>query len=181
MELIVIGDSHTWVFRGFCEVVHLHNPTAHNIHNHQDAIEEALKEDDINLFSFGDLDCRVHFYNVHKKTGVPIIKLMHNTIERFLCFVMSYPEYDIRVLCLPPCGTQGNRFNKEYYANYTLRKYIYFQYNHILEFACTKCDILFVNYYFDVVDETMNRRPELVYDECHLNKKALPFILGRIT
>jgi hypothetical protein len=178
--LIVIGDSHTWVFKGYCEVVHIDNPTAHNIHNHQDAIEKALKKDDINLFSFGDLDCRVHLYNIHKKTGIPLSKLMHNTVERFLCFILHYPEYDIRVLSLPPCGTQENRFNKEYYANYVTRKYIYFQFNHILESACVLCDIPFINYYYDVVNQNMDRRPELVADDILLNKKALPYILERL-
>jgi hypothetical protein len=180
VELIVIGDSHTWVFKGYCKVVHIDNPTAHNIHNHKEKIEGALKKNDINIFSFGDIDCRVHFWNLANTYNFPVITLIQITVSRFLRFVIKYPKYDIRILSLPPCGTQNNRFKKEFYASYIIRKYIYFMYNQELESQCLTYHIPFINYYYDVIDENMDRREELIADECHLNKKALPFILRRI-
>lgn len=181
MELIAIGDSHIWVFKEFCDVFHIDNPTAHNIFNHQDKIAKALRKDEINLFSFGDLDCRVHIYNQHKKTNTSIIELLHRTVQRYINFVLLYSnDYEIKILSLPPCGTQGNRFNKEHYADYRTMKYIYFVFNQVLEAKCIECNISFINYYFDAVDNTMDRKKELIKDEVHLNKKILPFILRRI-
>lgn len=181
MELIVIGDSHTWVFKGFCDILHIDNPTAYNIHNHRDKIEKALRKDELNLFSFGDIDCRVHIYNQHKKTGKSINLLIHKTVQRYINFVLYYSnDYKIKILSLPPCGTQGNRFNKEYYADYRTMKYIYFIFNCILEAKCLECNLSFVNYYLDAVNEKMDRKKEMIADEAHLNKKILPFILRRI-
>lgn len=178
--MIAIGDSHTFVFKDTCPVVHIDNPTAHNIAKHDDLISESLYRTMIHLFSFGEIDCRIHFWYQHKKTNTPLMDLIENTVMRYIHYILNKPKFKIYVLSVPPAGNQGNRFKYPYYASTMNRRYIYYAFNLVLESKCVQYNIPFINYYQDAIDNRMNRKPEFVKDDVHLNKQIVPFILRRV-
>ena len=178
MELIIIGDSHVWAFKDHYKTLWIDKPTAHNIHKYEDVIYDNLV-DGINLFLFGEIDCRIHFWYQHKKTNNYIMDLIFTTIKRYLDFLLKIDK-KIGVISISPPGNQLNIFNYPYYASYDQMKYIYNCFNTVLKIECMGYNIPFINYYQDVIDDNLDRKKEFIADDCHLNEKIIPFFKRRL-
>jgi hypothetical protein len=181
-NMIIIGDSHTWMFKNLCATYHISNPTAHNIHKHDKIIRERLRKDELNAFIFGDIDCRIHFYHQCKKQKRSLFQLIQETVDRYIDYVRKIicENYVIIIIGVPPAGVQENRFGYQHYASYKLRKKIYIHFNTVLKKECTYHNILFIDYFNDVTDRQMDRKQEYVADEVHLNQKAAEIVIRKI-
>ena len=153
----VFGDSHALMF-GEDIGVHCGALTAYNLDNkHNDKIFPLLKKHGVikkpveNVgFIFGEIDCRIHIYNQHMKTGEHITNLVSNTVEKYINYLTMLKEEKICnpiVYTVVPPGNQGNAYKYKYYADYEVRKLITFSFNHYLYTFCRKHNILLINYY----------------------------------
>jgi hypothetical protein len=195
--IYAVGDSHSYICSGqpgFVWMYHelvpnkLKGPTAHNLVNPHSAsgmrgrileLAESLDpEQDQFILSFGEIDCRVHIYRQHMKTGKDIVELIGETIERYLRFVAELEEKGFRVwvLGVPPCGTQGNKYDFDYYPSPEQQREIFRLFNDRMREVCPG--------YIDVYSRTVNEegimKKEYVRDDIHLNKKAFPIVLEKL-
>jgi hypothetical protein len=177
--MIAIGDSHTWVFKSKCDIYHISNPTAHNIRKHDLAIRNVIRKKEENIFSFGEIDCRIHLYRQSIKQDKEIVELAHETIDRYTDYVYELMQdgYDIYIMSVPPAGTQSNHFKYNDYASYGHRKLINFMFNMELERTCTLKQIHYIDYYFKVCDGKMGRKIDYVEDDVHLNSKVADVVM----
>jgi hypothetical protein len=152
---------------------------AHNIRKHDAAIRNVLRKGEEILFSFGEIDCRIHLYRQSIKQDVEIVALMHDTINRYTNYVCELMQegFDIYILSVPPAGTQNNRFKYNHYAPYSHRKLINFMFNMELEHICILKNIHYIDYYFKVSDGKMGRRMDYVEDDVHLNSKVADVVM----
>ena len=159
----VIGDSHSWAFKRHRSFI-IHNigpATAYNLVNQNSTIQSNKKlfqiidridtKNDMVVLVFGEIDCRVHFYNQYMKNNgkVSLDKLMDMTIANYgkvLCQlkergvnfivygVLPASKYIIR---FPPYATKKIReelfdsFKNNYphHASPELRSTINYQFN----------------------------------------------------
>ena len=178
----VFGDSHALMF-GPEFGVHCGAITAYNLDNkHNDLIFPLLKKHNVIKrpiekvgFLFGEVDCRLHIYNLHMTTGEEITNLIYNAVEKYMNYLIMLEEEKICepvVYCLVPTGIQDNIYNYIHHANYEKRKMITIIFNHYLSVFCKKHLFIFINYFNLVSDIKGNRLEKYIKDRVHLNQDA---------
>jgi len=128
-----VGDSHTQIFLDdprvqrmpdlACTAYQLINSPLSRLHAGEAIVEyitENLHQGDILLISAGEIDCRIHIYKAHMKTGRSILNLVSETVDRLSIFVnelgKAFPGLNFAVLGIPPPGWEGNIYRYEHYA-----------------------------------------------------------------
>lgn len=185
----VIGDSHTWVFTGEpgFSVFYVGSTTAFGYNNPNsktqsekkvlDYVQKYLKQEDSVLMVAGEIDCRIHVYNLSKKTGKTIQQLIDSSIEAYGSFLKRLRDIiPVKVCGIPSPGRQGNIYNYPYYASYGEAANIYREFNNKLKDFCLSNNF----YYFDLYSKTVGpdgrAKPEFLRDEVHLNKKVFSIV-----
>jgi hypothetical protein len=182
-----IGDSHTtpYNFGKKFVVHHIGQATAHNLWAEQSSSDSnkifmkvlpgiSPRRDVVGLV-FGEIDCRIHFYYQHMKTGKSYAKLMDATIENY---GRAMDELDRWGLCffvvgVPPVGSQENIYRYPFYGNLLERSRISREFNKKLEAYCRKREVPFFDPYAFAADGNGMMKKEYCRDDIHLNSGAI--------
>lgn len=206
----VIGDSHSWAFKKqrFFIIKNIGPATAYNLVNENStiqsnrklfqAIEDIDPQKDYVILSFGEIDCRVHFYNQYMKNNgnISLDKLMDMTIENYGKVLCQLRNRNINILVygvlpaardvvrFPPYATK--RIREEiidtykntypYQAPPEMRSYINNRFNEKLKAYCETHGFKYLNIYSVVADERGFVKDEFVADEIHVNGKIMPYV-----
>ncbi len=184
-----IGDSHTTSYnfgRRFV-VHHIGQATAHNLWAEKSSSDSRKiflkvlsginpKRDVVGLV-FGEIDCRVHFYYQHKKTGKPVGKLMDATIGNYgkAMDELHRQGLDFFVVGVPPVGNQGNVYKYPFYGSPKQRAAISMEFRRKLAAFCKKKGIPFFDPYAFAGDGRGFMAKGYLRDDIHMNEKALPY------
>lgn len=201
--IYVAGDSHCNIFKrdddrtitepGFTiwyDKLNTHpklGPTAHGLTNIDSRsrfrylfLKAARQKRRIKLLlSFGEIDCRLHIYNNHRKKNIPIDTLIDKTIDNYMQFIEEMRErrYRIVVLGIPPCGRQKNNFFLPYYPDSHEQSEIYRSFNEKLKGRYEK----YIDVYSFAADQDGFIEKRFEYDNSHLNnKETFPFVLSEL-
>lgn len=208
----VIGDSHSWAFkrqRSF--IIHNIGPaTAYNLVNKNSTVQSNKKlfqvidridrKKDIVIMVFGEIDCRVHFYNQHMKSGgkVSIDELMDRTIANYGEVLGQLNSMGVRFIVygvlpaskqifrFPPYATERikDELFSEFKSNYPflappeVRSQINYRFNQKLKALCEARGYRYIDIYSVVADEQGLIRDEFAADEIHVNGKIMPYVKG---
>jgi hypothetical protein len=210
----VIGDSHSWSFkRNRSFIVHNIGPaTAYNLVNENSTVQSNRKlfeiirgidvKKDYVILVFGEIDCRVHFYNQHMKSGgkVSIDELMDRTIANYGEVLARLQSMDVKFMVygvlpaskqifrFPPYATENikNELFSEFQNNYPflappeVRSTINRRFNQKLKAFCETQGYRYIDIYRVVADEKGLIKDEFAADEIHVNGKIMPYVKGMI-
>lgn len=206
----VIGDSHSWAFKKQIPFVinNIGPATAYNLVNKDSTIQSNRKlfqaldkidsKKDYVILSFGEIDCRVHFYNQYMKNNgsISMDELMDTTIENYGEILSQLKERNINfivygvlpaardVVRYPPYATKRireelvNSYKKNYpyQASPEVRSYINSRFNEKLKAYCEARGYKYLNIYRVVANERGFVKDEFVADEIHVNGKIMPYV-----
>jgi len=203
----VIGDSHIQAFKGTFPfiVYHLGAATAYGLLNERSRTNAGSrvfvisgridKKNDCVILSFGEVDCRIHVYNVFMKNDkkTSMSDIIDNIIERYGQFLKEYQKQNINffVWGIPPACFQDNVYNvqyyrpdgslgetgPQYYATEDIRAAINKEFNEKLSVYCKTNNIKYINIHPLVHDEHGMISKEYSDDGIHLNAKVLPLVM----
>jgi len=179
----VIGDSHCNVFsklphfKSFwlaSDEYYKISKTAHQLQKEIPKLDEYINNltlDDEIIFAFGEIDCRLHFYEKHIQDRVPLIDLIQSTIDRYMAVILSYIDKvkRIHVLHVVPTGVEDNIWDRPIFAEPVVRKLITEMFNTELEKSCIVNDLQFLDVYYPMLNRFGWRDENYVRDDVHLN------------
>jgi len=190
-----IGDSHITSFN-FQPRFIAHNigqATAHNLCKQKSSsgsskilslvLSRIDKKRDFLCLVFGEIDCRIHFFYQHEKTGKPLAQLIGETIENYGSVILRLKNdgYRICVCSSPPAARQENIYCYPHYGSPAQRSKITKEFNEKLKGFCEKNSIPLIDIYSHAADENGFIPPSLARDEVHLNPKICQFARGEIS
>lgn len=206
----VIGNSHSMAFkRNRSFIVHNIGPaTAYNLVNKNssvrsneklfDIIEHIDVKRDIVIMVFGEIDCRVHFYNQYKKNGgkISMDQLMDGTIANYGEVLKQLKDLHVNFIVygglpatreifrFPPYATK--RIKEELFSDFQsrypylappeVRTTISREFNEKLRAYCEKQGYRYIDIYSVVADPDGFIKAEFVADEIHVNGKIMKYI-----
>lgn len=188
----VIGDSHTVFFnkrRGFI-VFHIGPATAYYLKSEKSTtnsskwlfsvLKQVNKERDCLILVFGEIDCRIHIYNQHRKShgGVTISEAIDRTIASYGIVLerVACSGFDFYVHGVPPASRQENVYGYRYYAPPEVRSGISREFNERLRDYCERHQYKYIDIYRRVVGQDGFTLKEFMEGDTHLNRKALELV-----
>lgn len=153
----VIGDSHSLTYDHSQQVTPhwMGALTAHNIMHKQLVLDCITNGRNTRqwFFQFGEIDCRMHFYHLHKISNKPIEHFIEQTVEKYLTFInILRDNYNVSVMETPPQGLIGNVYAMEHYTDQRERQQIANLFNETLHTRCVENGIVCVNIYPTVTE-----------------------------
>ena len=181
----VVGDSHQFIFKeedGF-RINDFYSPvTAYRLIDMDDSdlrggtlislVSKRIPDSDMLVVSAGEIDCRIHMFNAHKKHGKPLLDVVKDTIDMFIKFLKSLDRKNLAVLGIPPAGDQGNSYNAEFYPTPEEQAGVYKMFHEETKKRCELEHVKYVDMYSETV-ENGHMKKEYKGDDVHLNKKAV--------
>ncbi len=180
-----IADSKTYF--GYNK---LDGKTAYKLVDHDKRVRKIItpiKEKAL-IFSFGEVDVRIHIQYKHLQTGTPVETLISNTAKRYTDYIANLrgEGFDIHIFNVIPTGdftgaafeAWKNNLNYPFTTNYAERQFFTHQLNDQYKKKCKSKDIPFIDIYDHLVDESGRRKKELIYDFAHLNSKTADILLA---
>lgn len=172
IEMIhILGDSHSLTYSNSknVECHWMGALTAHKLDTKSTVVTQLDKyPNDTWWLQFGEIDCRIHFYN--KARGNPSIlsNLIYETAQRYGKFIKLLSKlYNISVMATPPQGPVGNVYGYEFYADQEQREFIRDKFNVTLALVLADSDIDFI----DIYPHGITPRLFFEKDLTHLNKE----------
>lgn len=189
--IAAIGDSHS--LRCFENHEHiadstaitgvnkLDGKTAYKLPDHDRRVRKVLAPvaDKHLIFSFGEVDVRLHIRYQEERTGISAATLLQRTAERYTDYVaeLRLQGFDIHIFNVVPTGEfHGPQFEKwksgltyPFTTSYRERQQYTLELNRLYRYCCHRKNIPFVDIYHLLIDKDGNRKRELVYDFSHLN------------
>jgi lysophospholipase L1-like esterase len=196
MKIFVFGDSHAGKFGAdpgmFIRLFNAGQATAHNLCNQNGPsyfnLQQSLHEydpADVFLFVLGEIDCRIHFYYQHMKTGKPISVLIMDTVARYGHIIKSVRDDgrpNVAVLDVPPATRQGNVYELEHYATREERSDIARWFNEILGSWCAAREIPFIRLYPYIADERGFLKDQYATEDgAHVSHLTVPFVVQELS
>jgi hypothetical protein len=123
------------------------------------------------LFSFGEIDCRIHIFMQYKRYYTAVDQAIKNTVDRYLDYLASLYVHDMYVLNVVPTGKQENAAGYPYYGTQEDRTVITTVFNSVLKISCRDRGMNFINVYDQLINKHGERREDLIADATHLNEK----------
>lgn len=192
--ITVIGDSHCLLFQDeIFSIKYIGPATAYNLINKKSTTKSrgkiievlsGLNQNSDVMFVFGEIDCRIHIYRIHKSKKIPINKVVSSTVDSYVQFILEmrtkYPKMNFVICGVFPQGEQGNFYGTDFYADRKVRMNITKVFNFKLEVECGRNNIKYFSIFDKLIDKREERIKKFVHDEIHFNKKILPFILWEL-
>ncbi len=198
-KIFAVGDSHS---RRCFEEHHtiadsralvgynkLDGKTAYNLERHEKQLLKILaplREKEL-IFCFGEVDVRLHIKYKHRQLGVPVTQLIDKTAERYTSYVhrLRNDGHRIHIFNVVPTGDflglaaekwkQGLSY--PFTATYKERSDYTEKLNSAYGKYCRRLQIPFIDIYQHLVDETGQRRQELVFDFAHIDNSCADLVL----
>jgi hypothetical protein len=197
--IAAIGDSHS--LRCFENHTHiadskayfgynkLDGKTAFKLVDHDKRVRKIISpiKDKKLIFSFGEVDVRIHIKYKYLQTGLPIETLISDTATRYTDYVsyLRNEGFDIHIFNVIPTGDFSgtafenwkNNLSYPFITSYTERRLFTLQLNNQYKKKCEAKKIPFIDIYDQLVDASGKRKKELVYDFSHLNARTADILL----
>jgi len=191
----VVGDSHVMVFKGSIPFLayHIGAVTAFNLPNKNsstksneklfEVIDKAGKSDVV-MLCFGEIDCRIHIYNQHKKSNdeYSMDELIERTISNYGCVMAQLKHRGVNfcVYSIPPITDVGNVYNYRFYGTADVRSKITRAFNKKLRTFCDENGYKFIDIYDKVADKDGLMQKKYALDKVHLNKKVVSLVRAEL-
>jgi hypothetical protein len=183
MLIHLLGDSHTNVFRPLAAPFKVHPniaACAHNIVKKGNIVKDIPAEDKI-IFSFGEIDCRLHIYYQFLKTRRPITKIIEETIDFYRIFLGSQELYqrDLAILNIVPAGAwkENNPKWRDIGTPFEVKNILHTEVHYLLNEMARQFNHKIIDIWDFVIDVSGGTKLEYRDDEVHLSKAALPILL----
>ena len=130
------------------------------------------------LFSFGEIDIRVHVIKQAIKQQKSVSEICEEIISGFLNQLLEFrSKYDIKVYCWapPPSQNESLSFNKEFptYGTEIERNKVTLIFEEILAEKCEEFSFTFLSITKMLIDEEYRTKKNFISDDsCHLSQKA---------
>ena len=194
MRIFAFGDSHAGKFGAdprftLCGPP---APTAYGLANEKNRSESLfllrqmlheVEQNDIILFSLGEIDCRVHVFRQHVLTGKSYAEVCSDIIARYgriLLAVRNDNPCEIAVLDVPPAVKQGNEYEYDFYGSRNERASIAEEFNSQLEAFCKENAVCFVKLHPHISDEWGWLKEEYAVDDVHVSGEVVPFVVQEL-
>lgn len=181
-KTVVISDSHgEHIFSNntMFDVKHIGPRTAFKLNVHNDMVMGALEgaKDRKILFIFGEIDCRRHIILKSIKNNITTDDLIYSTSFAYINYVSDLKSigYDISIFNVVPPGEYTTGCCGSLYD----RKVVTEKMNLCLNKMCGDSNLLFVDIYRYLINDSGFRRCELVSDEAHLNSKVVDIFMDK--
>ena len=187
----VIGESHAEEYRNYpyFRVYIVPLATAHNLIEEKSTSESSQKikqilkgipEKDYIMFVLGEIDCRVHIYQIYEKEGEtkPLETYIENTVNRYITYIKTLNR-NVILQTVPPAGYYDPN-TYPFYGSAKDRAYINKTFNELLSKRCESENIPCVDIYDKVALPNGMANPEYLKDHVHLNLKATNLIVKRL-
>lgn len=199
-RIAAVGDSHS--LRCFENHPHiadstayfgcnkLDGKTAYKLMEHDRRVRKIITpiRDKALIFSFGEVDIRIHIKYKHLQTGIPVKTLISDTAIRYTDYIamLRSEGFDIHIFNVIPTGdftgtafeNWENSLSYPFTTSYTERQLFTHQLNDEYQKNCKIKHIPFIDIYSHLVDESGKRKEELIYDFSHLNAKTADILLA---
>lgn len=191
-QILVIGDSHVWPYylKHPFLVFHLGGCTAYNIDNPHSSTRAWQKinnlldrynpKNKILIFSFGEIDCRLHIYNQYLvgQKKVSIQALINKTVKKYLFALKQIRScgYRVAILSPTPTGTENNIYRKKYFANFKNRSKITKEFHNTLSRVAKANDFYYLDIYSKVSSSNGGIKKKYQQDCVHLNSLVVPLL-----
>ena len=193
-ELHLIGDSHVWSYYYTHPFIvhHLGAATAYNLSNPnsstqsyqklQSKLQTISKKRSLVIFELGEIDSRLHIYNQFCKNNkkVSLKQIIAKTINNYLKVVeeTAMRGFKVAILSPTPAGTENNRYEKDFFADFKTRSKITKHFHHKLLIESQKRQLPYINLYSLVSTKKGGIRKFFRQDEVHLNNKVVSLTLN---
>lgn len=175
----IIGDSHSLTFSGAqnVECHWLGAATAMNLWKKNKIVSKIFldnKGQDF-WFGFGEIDCRIHIFNLSQTTGVPEYVLINNTIDCYLNYLGANKIHaNISVMAAPPQGLEENVYGYPFYASRKHRQELTDLYNTMLERRCWEHGIKFIDIWYPTssMERLLWNSQDFKEDLCHMKNEV---------
>lgn len=188
MKIHIVGDSHVEIFRMLSKlgqpfvINHLGPLTAFNLMNKAIFWEyiDNIEKDDKLVLSFGEIDCRIHIYYQHKKTGEEISEIIARTIDNYDAVLAKLKNrgIDFAVYNIIPVGliTDAPQWEKYVGGPDKVTVKIKDDFNKALRKLCEDKGYKFIDVLDKIRDASGHIPKELHGEPDHLSAMALPII-----
>ncbi len=175
----VIGDCHSLSFRLIpnCKIHHLPSVTMHRVGRDKlDAVDLqkfGVEKGDVCIFSFGEIDARIHFAKQRDEKHREIDEIIQTFVANYLTTInlnrSIYGNLCI-VYTIVPASNYGIEINPESFAAAPLEERIFFteRLNAELRLQCAKREIEILDVFEDYADENGVLRREFS-DSFHID------------
>lgn len=130
------------------------------------------------LFSFGEIDIRVHTIKQAIKQQKSYSEICEEIVTSYLNQLLEFRnKYDIQVYCWtpPPSQNESLCFNEEFpaYGTEIERNEVTLVFEETLKEKCEKLNFTFVSITRHLIDETYKTKLDFISDDfCHLSQRA---------
>ncbi|NTU70242.1 MAG: hypothetical protein HGB10_00220 [Coriobacteriia bacterium] len=185
----VIGDSHVQLLGGVRPfvVTHIGPATAYNLREPHSstgshgrlrrALRSVNRRTDVVILSFGEIDCRIHVYRAHMKSGgvSSMESIIETTVARYAEVVqaLAVEGYRIVVHTVPGAARQDNYYGYDYYADAVTRAWIADRFNEQLRGMAARVGVELLDLY-GVTSTDGVIREDMTTDGTHLDARSLP-------
>lgn len=198
-RIAAIGDSHSLrCFENHTRIADskaylghnkLDGKTAYKLKDHDKRVRKIINpiKDKHLVFSFGEVDIRIHIQLKHLQTGLPVETLIKNTAVRYTDYVAQLrgEGFEIHVFNVIPTGdftgtafeNWRNNLSYPFITSYRERQSFTIKLNDEYRENCRIKRIPFIDIYDHLVDGSGKRKTELIYDFSHLNAKTADLLL----
>ena len=148
----VIGDSHSWMFRGLGEVHHVGGTTMHHVGVQGiDLASCGVVEDDTLILVFGEIDCRCHLGRISTEAKVRLEHVVRPTVGLY-CRVARDMINDhgvsrVLISCIVPPSSHGDAPSVPFYGSLADRVEVTMMVNRCLANECERRRLQFVDFY----------------------------------
>jgi len=174
------GDSHARIGWPVCENLKLHEIGPILAHSfgidklkRLDISKFNVKDEDVVVFSFGEIDCRCHIHKyITKKTVEEIInEIIYNYINAIKENVSQYKNLKVYILSVPPASRKKQVVDNEKFPHLgedeERKKYVKI-FNEVLIKYCKKYSYLFLDHYTPHLDSEGHLSEVHSFDGVHV-------------
>lgn len=183
----IVGDSHVLPYRGQKSflIYHFGPATAYRLpsadsstQSHRQLLSVLKKMNrkcDILVLVFGELDCRIHIYNQHMKSGgvAPISNLIEGVVRKYATVLSELRDMQFRFIVhgITPAALEENIYNYPFYGCPNTRARISKEFNDKLRELCTESGYLFFDIYSHLADSNGMIRRDFSTDGVHVDPR----------
>ncbi len=188
----VIGDSHALVFKRKRLFIahHIGPATAYNLKNEKSTtnsnqklfalIDKINRKRDMVILTFGEIDCRIHIYNEHRKSNgsSSITSLINGTISNYgdVLERLHLRGVNFLVLSIPPASRREDASGFQFYANPAMRSEISKEFNARLKKFCEGKNYKYIDICSEFSDKDGFIKKEYAADETHISSEVVRFV-----
>lgn len=185
---IVIGDSHSRVFYyNYPFVVyHIGGATAFNVNNEKSTINTKSKVSEILsklnkkrhklVFSFGEIDCRIHVYRQYVKSDFSkdFSIIIDDIVSKYIHFIKEHnSKFEVIILGIPSPGKQPNVYRYDNYADFDTQWKIKNIFNEKLKKACKDIGVRYIDIFTEFMGDDNFIDLKYCDDGVHLNENSI--------